>query len=202
MKSCAKSKGKVRISIKSRSLRQMFQTGKKSDNCNVCHWCLLLSMFFFGWQMHYWLHLFYIAMSKFAWSLINIWQVAPPGLNSVQTMACGACSVEQGLKAIFIKYMVKNLTYDTTCRLHCQYLSHTKQYLYSFSKAKAKMRFIFVSLRRSVDFCKVYSTWILLFSMSHRGPHKMHLKGDEGPCLNLAKAASRILLMNTNIYTV
>lgn len=31
--------------------------------------------------------------------------IAPPGLKSVQTMACGACSVEQGLKAIFIKYM-------------------------------------------------------------------------------------------------
>lgn len=31
--------------------------------------------------------------------------IAPPGLKSVQTMACGACSVEHGLKAIFIKYM-------------------------------------------------------------------------------------------------
>lgn len=31
--------------------------------------------------------------------------VAPPGLKHVQTMACGACSVEQGLKTVFIKYM-------------------------------------------------------------------------------------------------
>ncbi|XP_053392835.1 4-aminobutyrate aminotransferase, mitochondrial-like isoform X2 [Mercenaria mercenaria] len=31
--------------------------------------------------------------------------VSPPGMTQVQTMACGACSVEHGLKAIFIKYM-------------------------------------------------------------------------------------------------
>ncbi|XP_060571459.1 4-aminobutyrate aminotransferase, mitochondrial-like [Ruditapes philippinarum] len=31
--------------------------------------------------------------------------VCPPGMTKVQTMACGACSVEHGLKAIFIKYM-------------------------------------------------------------------------------------------------
>ncbi|XP_045213587.2 4-aminobutyrate aminotransferase, mitochondrial-like [Mercenaria mercenaria] len=31
--------------------------------------------------------------------------VSPPGMTHVQTMACGACSVEHGLKAIFIKYM-------------------------------------------------------------------------------------------------
>ncbi|KAL4240525.1 hypothetical protein ACF0H5_001317 [Mactra antiquata] len=35
----------------------------------------------------------------------SLLSVAPPGLNNVQTMACGACSVEHGLKAIFIKYM-------------------------------------------------------------------------------------------------
>lgn len=31
--------------------------------------------------------------------------VAPAGLNNVQTMACGTCSVENGFKAMFIKYM-------------------------------------------------------------------------------------------------
>ncbi|XP_045213586.2 4-aminobutyrate aminotransferase, mitochondrial-like [Mercenaria mercenaria] len=31
--------------------------------------------------------------------------VCPPGMTNVQTMACGTCSVEHGLKAIFIKYM-------------------------------------------------------------------------------------------------
>ncbi|XP_076447734.1 4-aminobutyrate aminotransferase, mitochondrial-like isoform X2 [Babylonia areolata] len=30
--------------------------------------------------------------------------VAPPGLRNVQTMACGACSVEHGLKAMFMTY--------------------------------------------------------------------------------------------------
>ncbi|XP_064602101.1 4-aminobutyrate aminotransferase, mitochondrial-like [Liolophura sinensis] len=31
--------------------------------------------------------------------------VAPPGLNQVQTMACGACSIEHGQKAMFLTYM-------------------------------------------------------------------------------------------------
>ncbi|XP_052816100.1 4-aminobutyrate aminotransferase, mitochondrial-like isoform X2 [Mya arenaria] len=31
--------------------------------------------------------------------------IAPPGFRHVQTMACGACSVEHGMKAMFIKYM-------------------------------------------------------------------------------------------------
>ncbi|KAH3873713.1 4-aminobutyrate aminotransferase, mitochondrial-like [Dreissena polymorpha] len=30
--------------------------------------------------------------------------VAPPGMKHVQTMACGSCSVEHGLKALFLKY--------------------------------------------------------------------------------------------------
>ncbi|XP_060571460.1 4-aminobutyrate aminotransferase, mitochondrial-like [Ruditapes philippinarum] len=31
--------------------------------------------------------------------------VAPPGMNHVQTMACGTCSVEHGMKAVFMKFM-------------------------------------------------------------------------------------------------
>ncbi|KAJ8318908.1 hypothetical protein KUTeg_003999 [Tegillarca granosa] len=37
----------------------------------------------------------------------SLLSVAPPGLNQVQTMMCGACSVEHGLKALFSAYMVK-----------------------------------------------------------------------------------------------
>ncbi|CAG2204744.1 ABAT [Mytilus edulis] len=33
--------------------------------------------------------------------------VAPPGLNEIQTMACGACSIEHGMKAMFIAYQRK-----------------------------------------------------------------------------------------------
>lgn len=33
-------------------------------------------------------------------------QVAPPGMNQVQTMSCGACSIEHGQKAMFIAYRV------------------------------------------------------------------------------------------------
>ncbi|VDI72192.1 4-aminobutyrate aminotransferase / (S)-3-amino-2-methylpropionate transaminase [Mytilus galloprovincialis] len=33
--------------------------------------------------------------------------VAPPGLTEVQTMACGACSVEHAQKAMFIAFQVK-----------------------------------------------------------------------------------------------
>lgn len=33
--------------------------------------------------------------------------VAPPGLREVQTMACGACSIEHGMKAMFIAYQRK-----------------------------------------------------------------------------------------------
>lgn len=35
-------------------------------------------------------------------------QIAPPGMRNVQTMACGTCSVEHGIKAIFMRYMVGN----------------------------------------------------------------------------------------------
>lgn len=34
----------------------------------------------------------------------TLMSVAPPGLNIVQTMACGACSVEHGQKAMFMSY--------------------------------------------------------------------------------------------------
>ncbi|XP_052265703.1 4-aminobutyrate aminotransferase, mitochondrial-like isoform X3 [Dreissena polymorpha] len=33
--------------------------------------------------------------------------VAPPKMHHVQTMACGACSVEHGMKAMFIKFMTE-----------------------------------------------------------------------------------------------
>jgi hypothetical protein len=37
-------------------------------------------------------------------------KVAPPGLTEVQTMACGACSIEHGQKAMFIAYQVELIT--------------------------------------------------------------------------------------------
>ncbi|KAL8592664.1 hypothetical protein ACOMHN_037604 [Nucella lapillus] len=37
----------------------------------------------------------------------TLMSVAPPGLTNVQTMACGACSVEHSLKAMFMSYQRK-----------------------------------------------------------------------------------------------
>ena len=36
-------------------------------------------------------------------------QVAPRGLDCVQTLMCGACSVENAYKAAFIRYKVSTL---------------------------------------------------------------------------------------------
>lgn len=36
----------------------------------------------------------------------SLLKVAPPGMHQVQTMACGACSIEHGQKAMFITYQV------------------------------------------------------------------------------------------------
>ena len=33
-------------------------------------------------------------------------QVAPPGMDNIQTMSCGSCSVENAFKLVFMKYMV------------------------------------------------------------------------------------------------
>lgn len=37
----------------------------------------------------------------------SLLSIAPPGLNEVQTMACGSCSVENALKAAFIWYQTR-----------------------------------------------------------------------------------------------
>ena len=58
-------------------------------------------------------------------SLSCVWvQVAPPGLTNVQTMACGACSVEHGQKAMFMAFQVSEWITELILRAGCN--GHTK----------------------------------------------------------------------------
>ena len=63
-------------------------------------------------------------------------QVAPPGMNQVQTMACGACSVEHALKGAFMAYRVRKFIHKLHYKLatRAPYTSH-RFFLIAFGNA-------------------------------------------------------------------